>query len=61
MVSNPGNIDDSDFDENLEIEEFIGQHLNPEQQERIYDYIRKNMEMLSDRFFGISQIKSANV
>lgn len=45
----------------MEIEEFIEQHLNPDQREVIYEYIRKNMEMLSDRFFGIPQIKSANV
>jgi hypothetical protein len=54
-------FDHPDFDNNLETEEFIEQCLNPDQREVIHEYIRKNMEMLSDRFFGIPQIKSANV
>lgn len=43
-----------------DINKFIEEYLEPKQKEIVYDYIRDNIEKITEQFFGNRSVKSAN-
>ena len=46
-------------DDGISLDEFIKTKLTPEQQERVQNYIYQELEKINERFYGLSQVKSA--
>lgn len=44
----------------MKMTEFMDDYLKPKQAEKIREYIRENLEEITEEFFGLRQVKSAN-